>query len=392
MSLAETVVRLAQNLAGWGSTGLNEAQTSQVVVLPVLQALGYDIWNPFEIVAQSHSGGGSGAYAPDFTVRLGGTERFVVEVKALSKVFSTGDRQQPVSYANNIGLRWAILTDGKVWHLYDNQIPLPAAEKLSLTVELRDARAAGYLERLLSRRVWDASDAEQTLAAEVGVVKAEIQRHLDLGKIEGKLRRELQAGFTADEKGLARAVQLTLEPNERELAEQSFGELAVRLGVATKPVERPDPRPNPVEPPSPEPAPTAESDVFAALIDGMNKTVPGQRSSRSSELRAWLNDTELPAANWRDISAGIVEAMILLDHGHIINRFVQIFPSDQTRTKRDGSFYPKHAFRQLSDGSFIYLHLSADDHVKQSVKMLRELGVPSGVLRTEYRNETLYLP
>lgn len=392
MSLEETVSRLARNLAGWGGTGLNEAQTSQVIVLPLLQALGYDIWNPLEVAAQIHSGGGNAAYAPDFTIKLGDRICFITEVKALNKGFLPNDTTQAVNYVNALGRRWAVLTNGKAWHFYDNQVPKPAADKLELTVELRDARAAGYLERLLSRRVWDASDAEQALAAEVGAVKAEIQRHLDLGKIEGKLRRELQAGFTADEKGLTRAIQLTLEPNERELAEESFGELALRLGIATEPAERPDPEPNPVNPRVPEPAVIAQLDVFTALIDGMHKTAPGQRSSRSSELRAWLNDTELPAANWRDINAGIVEAMMTLDRKRFVNDRGYIFPTNQSRAKSDGKLYPTSAYRQLSDGDFLFLHDSANNHIQRSRRMLEELGVSPRAMRIVYRGDTFYLP
>ncbi len=72
MSLENMLSKLAQNLTAWSKAGLNEAQTSQVIVLPILQALGYDIWNPDEIAAQVHSGGGNAAYIPDFTVKLGG--------------------------------------------------------------------------------------------------------------------------------------------------------------------------------------------------------------------------------------------------------------------------------------------------------------------------------
>jgi hypothetical protein len=42
---------------------------------------------------------------------------------------------------NAVGRRWAVLTNGKAWHFYDNQVPKPAAEKLELTIELKDARA-----------------------------------------------------------------------------------------------------------------------------------------------------------------------------------------------------------------------------------------------------------
>ena len=60
-------------------------------------------------MAQLHSGGGGGAYAPDFAVHLHSTY-FVVEVKALDKDFSPNDRMQPVNYVNALGRRWAVLT------------------------------------------------------------------------------------------------------------------------------------------------------------------------------------------------------------------------------------------------------------------------------------------
>jgi predicted type IV restriction endonuclease len=79
----------------WGSLGLNEAQTSQVVVLPILQALGFYIWNPSEVAAQIHSGGGNATHAPDFIVRLDNSICFIVEVKALNKDFRPMIRPRP---------------------------------------------------------------------------------------------------------------------------------------------------------------------------------------------------------------------------------------------------------------------------------------------------------
>ena len=391
MTVEATLATLSSSLPAWSHKGLNEAQTSQVIVLQVFQALGYDIWNPFEVVAQLHSGGGGGAYAPDFTVHLSHTY-FVVEVKALDKDFSANDRMQPVNYVNALGRRWAVLTNGKVWHFYDNRIDKPAAEKLALTVDLQDARAASYLRRLLSREVWLKADVEQSLAAEVQAVNREIRRHLELGQIEAKLRLEMQTGLTPDEQGLRKAIRLALEPNERELAEESFSELAVRLGVATNPVERPDPRSSPVDLLRPGPAPITELDVLAALVDGMNKTVPGQRGSRSSELQAWLNDTELPAANWRDINAGIVEAMMTLSQKSFVSSRGYIFPTNQSRAKSDGKLYPTSAYRQLSDGDFLFLHDSANNHTQRSRRMLEELGVSPRAMRVVYRGDTFYLP
>lgn len=385
MTVESALEKLSSSLPDWVHKGLNEAQTSQVIVLRVFQALGYDIWNPFEVVAQFHSGGGSGAYAPDFTVYLPESDRFVVEVKALSKVFSVSDREQPVNYVNNKGLRWAVLTNGKAWHLYDNKIDKPAADKLALTVDLQDPRAADYLERLLSRGVWLEAGAEHTLAAEVQAINTEIRRHLELSEIEKKLRDELLEGFTKDEKGLKRAMQLTLEPNERELAEESFDDLAEKLlGLTTTPKKL-----------SPELEPeskVAEQDVMSAIIEGMWITTANTRSKHVWELRAWLGETALPAKNWRDVNAGIVEAMILLGRKAFVEDKGYIFPTNQSRVKRDGSLYPTHAYRQLSDGSFLFLHESANNHLQRSRRMLEELGVSPRTLRICYREDTFYLP
>lgn len=70
MNLKHVINDIVANLARWEQTGLNEAQTRQVMVLRLFQALGYDIWNPFEVIAEQNSGGGSGSYIPDFTLRV----------------------------------------------------------------------------------------------------------------------------------------------------------------------------------------------------------------------------------------------------------------------------------------------------------------------------------
>jgi hypothetical protein len=282
MLLKSTLEALVNSLPTWSKRGLNEAQTSQAIVLRVLQALEYDIWNPFETVAQVHSGGSGGGYAPDFTVVLAGAERFVLEVKALDKTFSVGDREQPVSYANNKGLRWAVLTNGSEWQFFDNRIPKPAAEKRALTVELKHPRAADYFGRLLGRDVWLKSGAEDALATVVQEVAEEIDKHLKLSEIEVKLANELGAGFTPDAKGLARAIALTLEPNERELAEKAFDDLAKRLLNI-------DAAPPPTPPQSTVvPGPIKPVDACKTIIEGMRCTVPTHRKAvEESFRRGW---------------------------------------------------------------------------------------------------------
>lgn len=124
----------------------------------------------------------------------------------------------------------------------------------------------------------------------------------------------------------------------------------------------------------------------------MHKTNPNQRGNRSSELQAWLDETELPASNWRDINSGIVEAMIMLGRKAFIEDKGYIFPTNQSRVKGNGELYPTSAYRQLSDGSFLFLNDGANGHMQKSRHMLKELAVSPGTLRICYRGDTLYLP
>ncbi|MCP6313139.1 hypothetical protein NL444_27095, partial [Klebsiella pneumoniae] len=87
-------------------------QTRQVILLRILQALGWDIWNPEEVSAEKNSGGGGGAYIPDFTVALAGDNKYILEAKALGREFTENDKTQAVNYAGAIGLRWAVLSNG----------------------------------------------------------------------------------------------------------------------------------------------------------------------------------------------------------------------------------------------------------------------------------------
>ena len=181
---------------------------------------------------------------------------------------------------------------------------------------------------------------------------------------------------------MKRALQLTLEPNERELAEASFTELAKHLlGIDAAPTE-----------PDPEPKPEVPIDALAAITEGMHKTAPSQRGNRSSELQAWLGETELPATNWRDVNSGIVEAMISVGRKKFVEDKGYISPTNQSRVKSNGELYPTSAYRQLSDGSFLFLNESASSHMQKSRRMLEELEVAPRTLRVVYRNDTFYLP
>lgn len=389
MSLETVLTRLSANLPGWMATGLNEAQTSQVIVLPVLQALGYDIWNPYEVVAEEHSGGGSGAYRPDFTVKLEGRARFIVEVKALNRDFDNNHIAQAVGYVNTLGHRWALLTNGRAWKFFDNSILKPAVEKLALTVDVSDTRARHYLINLLGRRVWEQPAAEDGLAQAVAEVDADIKKRLNLDKIETKLRQELEEGFAPNERGLAKAIELTLEPNERELAEEEFAEIAKRLlGVSSEPPTKGQSLKNPARN---SPA-QSNNDVVEAIRQGIETSKALRKQRPEVDFEAHLAGQRLEINGWRDLNAGIAEAMLVFGlRDHLIKRNL-LNSSTEERRKQDGTPYPPYEYRELRNGEFLFIHGNTLYQKRRINQMLDELNVPSAVLHVKSHGETVILP
>ncbi|WP_051913567.1 type I restriction enzyme HsdR N-terminal domain-containing protein [Thermus caliditerrae] len=199
--LSDVIQEIVDNLDRW--KGLNEAQTTQVIILRLLQALGWNIWNPEEVVAQDTSAKG---YRPDYILSVRRTPVLVLEVKGLDRTPNNEDRTQVVNYANAQNIRWAILTTGKQWEFFDNTLQAKAPEKRSLLFELDNPSAARYLERTLKRDLWEAKEASAKLARIVEEIRKEIETQQSLTRIEHKLRVALEEGYQRSEKGLRKAL------------------------------------------------------------------------------------------------------------------------------------------------------------------------------------------
>jgi predicted type IV restriction endonuclease len=133
MSVQQVLEAIRTQLPAWRTATLNEAQTSQVIILRLIQALGYDIWNPNEVFPQEAANGN----IPDFIVLHDDTRRFIVEVKKLDTPLTDRMKTQAVSYANNQAIQWAVLTNGAEWLLFDSfMVSQPAHNRLVLSLSL----------------------------------------------------------------------------------------------------------------------------------------------------------------------------------------------------------------------------------------------------------------
>ncbi|HUU15360.1 MAG TPA: type I restriction enzyme HsdR N-terminal domain-containing protein [Terriglobia bacterium] len=91
---------------------LNEADTVRRVVKVLSEVLGYDDMN--EITRETVI---KGKYV-DIGIKLDGVLRLLVEVKAAGTPLRDRHIDQARSYAAEGNIRWVVLTNGTVWHLY----------------------------------------------------------------------------------------------------------------------------------------------------------------------------------------------------------------------------------------------------------------------------------
>lgn len=103
----------------------NEASTCDWVILPLLRSTGYA---PRDILSRSADHAGK---FPDYTVLPQDEEHsFFLEAKAWNIDLEDSHAVQALNYANQNGKKWVVLTNGREWRLYNNDIRGLPEEKL----------------------------------------------------------------------------------------------------------------------------------------------------------------------------------------------------------------------------------------------------------------------
>lgn len=371
--VSEVIQELVVHLERW--KGLNEAQTAQAIILRLLQALGWNIWNPYEVIAQDASAKG---YRPDYILSVRNTPLIVLEVKALERTPTNEDRTQVVNYANAQNIRWAILTTGKQWEFFDNTLQAKAPDKRSLLFELDNPSSSRYLERTLKRDFWETKEAPSKLARIVEDIRKEIETQQSLTQIEHKLRAVLDEGYQRNEKGLRKAIEKELNVNEQELAQAHFDRLVHRLlGVAT-------------------PLASSLPPFLTVFRQALTRHTGSPAEADPPSLRIWLNEEPIHTIrSWRDFYVALVEALEQTGQGEILEELRKqkdVVASKLDRRKKDGKPYEASAYKPLASGEFLFVHLSAERIRKKIRDLLVLLNLPPGTFRVEYEDNLFTLP
>jgi len=95
-----------------------EADTRRVFILPLFQALGWDVYSREEVAEEVKAVGGR----VDYVFKLKGVSQFYLEAKSLRVELTRPEYiKQAISYAYNKGIIWAVLTDFKELQVYNAQ-------------------------------------------------------------------------------------------------------------------------------------------------------------------------------------------------------------------------------------------------------------------------------
>ena len=124
----------------------SETRTRTALIDPLLRELGWDVSDPGLVTPEYNVSGGWADYA---LLDHRGSPAAVVEAKKLGEPLAN-HRMQMLNYANASGIKYAGLTDGNHWELYDVFRPVELRERRLLNVFLNDAPASkSALELLL---------------------------------------------------------------------------------------------------------------------------------------------------------------------------------------------------------------------------------------------------
>jgi predicted type IV restriction endonuclease len=113
---------------------LNEDGTRAFFIDKWLDALGYSDFDDLE-----HGSAVASGDFPDYILRSSGVRVAAVEAKRIGHPLGAKEAAQVVKYTSVLGLRWGLLTDGRLIRIYD--VPVTGAtpeERLVLTIDLAD--------------------------------------------------------------------------------------------------------------------------------------------------------------------------------------------------------------------------------------------------------------
>jgi hypothetical protein len=163
---------------------ITEEAVKTAVVLPFLQALGYDVFNPSEVVPEFTADAvGKKGEKVDYAIKIDGEIRILIECKPITTQLDKVHLAQLFRYFTVTSAKFAILTNGRTFHFHsDLEEPNKLDTRPFLTFDLADIQS--HLLTELRKFEKAGFDVDGILATAerlkyTSLLKAEINRLID---------------------------------------------------------------------------------------------------------------------------------------------------------------------------------------------------------------------
>ncbi|AMB59808.1 type I restriction endonuclease [Microterricola viridarii] len=186
MEIADKLASLANKIAQQRDSIETEEATKNAFVMPFISlVLGYDVFNPSEVVPEFTADVGTKrGEKVDYAIVKDGTVQILIECKKIGSPLSTNHASQLFRYFAVAHARIAVLTDGDQYHFYtDLDAPNRMDDKPFLVLQISDLDEALVPE--LRKLTKDTFDVESIVSA------AEELKYI------GELKRVLAAQFSS---------------------------------------------------------------------------------------------------------------------------------------------------------------------------------------------------
>ncbi|MFC5736170.1 type I restriction endonuclease [Sinirhodobacter huangdaonensis] len=139
---------LSERIRQHAATIITEEAVKTSIVLPFLQSLGYDVFNPAEVIPEFTADAvGKKGEKVDYAIRLNNEVRVLVECKPLDAKLERKHLAQLFRYFTVTNARFAILTNGQLYEFYtDLDEPNKLDNKPFFTFDLLDLNSSSVTE------------------------------------------------------------------------------------------------------------------------------------------------------------------------------------------------------------------------------------------------------
>ena len=143
MTIEEKLRGLSERIRNHSSAMVTEEAVKTAVVLPFLSALGYEVFDPSEVIPEFTADAvGKKGEKVDYAIQIDGKIRILIECKPITCILEKQHLSQLYRYFSVTESKFAILTNGRTFHFHtDLEAPNKLDERPFLSFDLAELNA-----------------------------------------------------------------------------------------------------------------------------------------------------------------------------------------------------------------------------------------------------------